>query len=32
MKRLYENESLARAPATGTSLIKSHEPAEATKA
>lgn len=32
MDRLYQNEALSRAPATGTSLIKSHEPGEAPKA
>jgi NADH-quinone oxidoreductase subunit I len=32
MKRLYDNESLARSPYTGTSLVASHEPAQAAKA
>jgi hypothetical protein len=32
MPRLYANESLPRAPATGTSLVASHAPAEATQA
>jgi len=32
MPRLYQNESLARAPFTGTSLVASHEPGEAQKA
>jgi len=32
MPRLYENESLARSPFTGTSLVASHEPGEAQQA